>query len=67
VDAPWVKRELEIAMNLEIANGQAVVLPLLYEKCDLSGFLSRKLYADFTVVESYEDTIAKLLRRLKIK
>lgn len=66
VKAPWVQKELEIAMNREIAGGRVVVLPLLYEKCDLPPFLEGKLYADFTVPENYEDVLQKLLRRLSI-
>ena len=66
IDAPWVKKELDIAMNREIAGGEVVVLPLLYEKCELPGFLQGKLYADFTTAEQYETSFAKLIRRLKI-
>jgi hypothetical protein len=66
IEAPWVKKELDVAMNREIA-GDAVVLPLLYEKCLLPGFLQGKLYADFTDPETYEEVLAKLLRRLRIR
>ncbi|MGD9617324.1 MAG: toll/interleukin-1 receptor domain-containing protein [Alphaproteobacteria bacterium] len=67
INAPWVKRELDVAMNREIAGGDVVVLPLLYEKCELPGFLQGKLYADFTTVEEYEASLSKLLRRLRIR
>jgi hypothetical protein len=67
IKAPWVKKELEMAMNHEIARGEVVVLPLLYEKCDLPGFLRGKLYADFTDSEAYEEVLRKLLRRLRIR
>ena len=67
IGAPWVKKELDTAMNREIASGEVVVLPLLYEKCDLPPFLKGKLYADFTKSEEYADALAKLLRRLRIK
>ncbi|CAN7606112.1 toll/interleukin-1 receptor domain-containing protein [Bradyrhizobium sp. LjRoot220] len=66
IDAPWVKKELDVAMNREIARGQVVVLPLLYEKCELPEFLKGKLYADFTRPENYEQVLAKLLRKLRI-
>ncbi|WGM40820.1 toll/interleukin-1 receptor domain-containing protein [Caulobacter sp. NIBR1757] len=66
VGAPWVQQELEIAMNREIGTGEVVVLPLLYEKCDLPGFLKGKLYADFTTGDEYEASLGKLLRRLRI-
>ncbi|KRE89473.1 molecular chaperone Tir [Frateuria sp. Soil773] len=67
IDAPWVKKELDIAINREIASGEVVVLPLLYEKCQLPAFLQGKLYADFTSSEEYAIGLAKLLRRLRIK
>ena len=66
IGAPWVKKELDVAMNREIASGEVVVLPLLYEKCDLPEFLKGKLYADFSNPEAYEPVLAKLLRRLRI-
>lgn len=67
IDAPWVKKELDIAINREISGGEVVVLPLLYERCKLPTFLEGKLYADFTSAEQYEDAVAKLLRRLRIR
>lgn len=67
IKAPWVKKELDVAMNREIGGGDVVVLPLLYEKCDLPEFLKGKLYADFTDPDTYDDVLAKLLRRLRIR
>jgi hypothetical protein len=67
INAPWVKKELDVAMHRELAGGEVVVLPLLYEKCDLPGFLQGKLYADFTNPDTYEEVLAKLLRRLRIR
>jgi TIR domain len=67
IDAPWVKKELEVAINREISGGQVVVLPLIYERCTLPTFLQGKLYADFTSPEKYEAELAKLLRRLRIR
>jgi len=66
IDAPWVKKELEVAMNREITSGKVVVLPLLYEPCALPEFLKGKMYADFSKPEEYEAMLAKLLRRLRI-
>lgn len=66
INAPWVKRELDIAINREIASGEVVVLPLLYEECELPEFLKGKLYADFSKPEDYEEVLGKLLRRLRI-
>jgi hypothetical protein len=67
VGAPWVKKELDVAMTNEIAGGKPIVLPLLYEKCDIPAFLTGKLYADFTTPEKYEESLEKLLRRLRIR
>lgn len=61
-----MKRELDVALNREIARGKVVVLPLLYEKCELPEFLKGKLYADFTDPAGYEQMLRRLLRRLRI-
>jgi len=66
IDAPWVKKELDVAMNREISSGEVVVLPMLYEECDIPTFLRGKLYADFSSEEKYVEGLEKLLRRLKI-
>lgn len=66
VSSSWVERELEIAINREISTGEIVILPLLYEKCELPTFLSGKLYADFTSPAKFDEGLAKLLRRLKV-
>ncbi len=67
IRAPWVERELEIAINREISTGEIVILPLLYEKCELPSFLVGKMYADFTAPTEYDEGIKKILRRLKVK
>lgn len=66
VDAPWVRKELDIAINAEIDRGEVVVLPLLYERCDIPAFLRGKLYADFTSDEVYAESLERLLRRLRV-
>ncbi len=65
IGAPWVKKELDMTMNREIARGE-VVLPLLYEECELPEFLKGKLYADFSKAEDHEAVLGELLRRLRI-
>lgn len=67
IESNWVQKELEIAINREIISGEVVILPLLYEPCELPTFLTGKLYADFTTAENYDQSLKKLLRRLKIK
>jgi hypothetical protein len=57
---------LDVAMNREIASGDVVVLPRLFEKCELPEFLKGKLYADFSDDAKYSASLEKLLRRLRI-
>lgn len=64
IQSRWVKKELEAAMNRELKTGSVVVLPLLYEKCELPPFLEGKLYADFTSESAFAESLEKLLRRL---
>lgn len=65
IQSPWVQKELEQAMMMEITRRNVKVLPLLLEQCELPGFLQGKLYADFTTQDVYEKSIDKLLRRLE--
>src|SRR5262249_20238899 len=66
VQSEWVKREVDVAMNQEIKGRRVKVLPLLYEQCELPGFLAGKLYADFTNPFEYHVAFAKILQRLGI-
>jgi hypothetical protein len=66
IKSAWVEKELEAAITREISTGEVVVLPMLYEPCDLPPFLVGKLYADFTSDEKYQDSLDKILRRLKL-
>lgn len=65
IQSPWVQKELEQAMLMEITYQNVKVLPLLLEQCELPGFLKGKLYADFTTQDLYEESIGDLLRRLE--
>jgi TIR domain len=60
----WVKKELELAMNMELQSDSVVVLPLLLEKCKIPLFLQPKLYADFSSPDAFAESLEKLLRRL---
>jgi hypothetical protein len=64
IDSPWVKKELEIAINKEINGKKVRVLPILYKKCTLPTFLEGKLWADFTVKSKYDSGLQDLLKRL---
>ena len=64
VASEWVKREVNVALNQEIAGKTVKVLPLLYRKCELPSFLIGKLYADFTNSSHYQDSLRLILDRL---
>ena len=66
ISSPWVQREIDVAINQEINGKRVKVLPILYRKCELPGFLLGKFYADFTEECQYEDAFAKLARSIRI-
>jgi hypothetical protein len=63
VSSEWVRREVNIALAEEIRGRQVKVLPLLYKKCNIPGFLADKMYADFS--EDFEEGFAALLTHLQ--
>lgn len=63
VNSDWVHREVNIALTEEIKGKRVKVLPLLYEPCDIPGFLLEKLYADFT--GNFSDGLKELIGRLE--
>jgi TatD DNase family protein len=66
VRSSWVAKELDIAMNQEIAGRRVKVLPLLVDDCELPGFLKGKAYADFRTPDRYHASLMAVLRRLGI-
>jgi hypothetical protein len=64
VASPWVQREVEIALNDEMAGTGVKVLPLLYQICELPGFLKGKFRADFTSEDKYQQGLDLILVRL---
>jgi len=66
VKSPWVRKELELAMQKELETDSVVVLPLLFEKCEIPPFLKSKVYADFTSRYAFAKSLEKLLRRLAL-
>jgi len=66
IASPWVQREVDVAMNQEISGKKVKVLPILYRKCELPGFLPGKAYADFTEESRYEDAFAKVVRSIGV-
>lgn len=64
VESPWVQREVDVAMNQEIYGKKIKVLPIMYQTCELPGFLLGKLYADFTDEVKYEEAFKKLVNSI---
>jgi hypothetical protein len=63
ISSEWVRREVNLALTQEIQGRRVKVLPLLHSKCEIPGFLTDKIYADFT--EDFNDGFDKLLARLQ--
>lgn len=61
VSSTWVTREVDVAMNQEIQGRTVKVLPIVYRRCELPGFLLGKLYADFTHEKHYKPSLNQLL------
>ena len=66
IASSWVQREIDVAMNQEIRRKRVKVLPIMYQKCELPGFLFGKLYADFTDLEKYTTSFEKLVKSMGI-
>lgn len=66
IASPWVQREIDVAMNQEINGRKIKVLPILYEKCDLPGFLLGKVYGDFTDKSIYKESFEKLIASIGV-
>jgi signal transduction histidine kinase len=64
VASEWVSREVELAVNREIAGKRVIALPLLYRRCKIPIFLSSKLYADFTEPALFLSSLNKIKERL---
>jgi hypothetical protein len=64
ISSGWVNRELEIALNQEIAGKKVKVLPLIVDDCEMPTFLLGKLYADFRKDENYPTELRKLARSI---
>lgn len=66
VTAPWVQREVDVAMNQEIQGNKVKVLPVMYQTCDLPGFFLGKFYADFTDESKYQEAFKRLVESIGI-
>lgn len=64
VESEWVKREVEIALTDEIGGKHVKVLPILARRCEIPGFLSGKLYADFRRKRDWDNALISVVRAL---
>jgi hypothetical protein len=62
VASEWVRKEVDVAMSQEIAGKKVKVLPVLYRKCELPGFLLGKKYVDFSSEDRYYEALEQLVR-----
>jgi TIR domain len=60
----WVQREVEVALQHEIASNRTKVLPILYKSCTVPAFLQSRLWADFTKRGSFDGGVRTLATRL---
>lgn len=65
IESNWCKRELHNALEEEFKRKRIYVIPILYQQCDIPGFLKEKVYVNM-VGESYEKEFEYLLRRFDV-
>lgn len=63
INSNWVKRELSIALTIEINTEKIKVIPIKIDNCTLPMILSNKLYVDFSYW--YYESFQKLLVSIK--
>ena len=66
IASAWVQREVDVAMDQEIQGKKVKVLPVMYQCCDLPGFLLGKSCADFTDESKYSDSFKRLVSSIGI-
>jgi hypothetical protein len=68
VNSEWVRKEIEMAMTLEIEGRKVKVLPfLLSEDIEIPLFLRSRLYADFSKNDRYVESLQSILLRLGVE
>lgn len=65
IQSEWFKKELSLAMSIEIEGKTVEVIPVLYKPCEIPNILKDKIYADFTKPEQYESSLTLLVGKLK--
>lgn len=69
VASNWVQKELQMAMTREVTKGAISVLPAIIDDCrnSLPYYLIDKLYADFTIADSYRSQLERIVRSIARK
>lgn len=65
IDAPWVKNELDVAMNYQI-EGKLKILPMILENVELPSFLVGKLYSNFSKLSDYDNELEKVIKSMGV-
>jgi TIR domain len=63
----WVTKELNLAINKEIAGKKVSVLPIMVKRCELPSFLNDKIYANLTRPSRFDAELDRLLSSLGVK
>lgn len=66
ISAPWVQRELSIAITREIKGKLHKVVPIILEDVDIPAFLEDKLYIDIRGGKFSQDQFNKLLSAVDV-
>jgi hypothetical protein len=66
VNSDWVQREVELALNQEIAGIRIKLLPLLYSDCAIPASMANKLCADFRNSANYSSMLRRVINRLDL-
>jgi len=61
VNSRWCKEELRMALALQIKGSHIRVLPVLFEDCEIPGFLIEKAYSDFREADKFNSGVRELV------
>lgn len=64
INSSWVQKELNYIIKREKKENKIVILPILYEKCQLPKIISDRLYADFSNPRFYSESLESLIERV---
>lgn len=67
VQSEWVKKEVNIAMTMEIKNKGVKVLPLIIDDCIIPALLIDKFFADFSCPKKYKSSFEIIVKKLGLQ